>query len=59
VVAAFKKPNNGEHPETIDRYKSARVFQELFYAQAKYDYEKYVIGYEKAWDAYCEKLDEK
>jgi hypothetical protein len=49
----------GSHPAVHDRYKSARMFQELFYAQAKYDYEKYVIGYEKAWDAYFEKLDKK
>lgn len=55
------------HPGLLDRYEAVKAIRQLHEAvdrkaegklHPKYtqqSYEKYVVGYEKAWDRWCEK----
>ncbi|HEX2978025.1 MAG TPA: hypothetical protein VHO47_02815 [Candidatus Babeliales bacterium] len=68
---AEEKPYNtmpSTHPHSLDRYKAVKTIRQLHEAQHRAkdgksyprftpeQYEKYVVGYEKAWDNHCSQL---
>ncbi len=68
-IPSYKMPTT--HPNNIDRYNDLKVIVQLHktyarsrkklhhprYTQEKY--EKYVVGYEKAWDKWCDQQQKK